>query len=146
MDTDSRSAVNPAHGEGSSAPPAREGTAHALGEIVATAVVTSALVPFLQTLAQKAAEETHAAVRVWLRDVFSKAKNKRIPPGEHHGELLVVEENPRLKIYLPTNASDEALRALEQLDIAEQVAAQEGAVAKVRIYWDERTRAWRTDR
>jgi len=145
MDTVSSSAINSSHGDGTSGQ--ASGSAHALGEIVATAVVTSALVPFIQTLAQKAAEDTHAAVREWLREVFRKAKYKRIPPGEHQGELLIVEENPRLKIYLPTNASDEALRALEELDIAEQVGGtKQGTVPKIRIYWDERAGVWRTDR
>jgi len=129
--------------------PAQDGghrSAHALGEIVATAVVTSALVPFLQTLAQKAAEETYAVVRGWLREIFRKAENKRIPPGEYHRELLIVEDHPQLRLYLPTDASDEALHALECLDLESRLQqAERGEVPKIRVYWDERKRTWRTD-
>ncbi|MEU3185692.1 hypothetical protein ABZ707_16035 [Streptomyces sp. NPDC006923] len=122
---------------------------HALGEIIATAVVTSALVPFAQTLAQKAAEDTYTAVRGWLREVFRGAEAKRVPPGERHRELLIVQDlDPKLQasLYLPTDASDEALRALERLDIGEEIAgARRGEPARVRVYWDERTGTWRTE-
>ncbi|MDX3849306.1 hypothetical protein [Streptomyces sp. AK02-01A] len=132
---------------GASGPGVPAGSAHALGEIIATAVVTSALVPFAQTLAQKAAEDTYTAVRGWLREVFRSAEAKRVPPGERHRELLIVQDlDPKLQasLYLPTDASDEALRALERLDIGEEIAtARRGEPAKIRVYWDERTGTWR---
>jgi hypothetical protein len=125
------------------------GSANALGEVIATATVTAAVVPFVQALAKKAAEDTYSGVRDWLRELFRKSKTKRVPPGHRPSELLVVQDdepNLNLRLYVPTEASDRALRSLEQLDLTEEVArAKRGKVARVRVYWDEREGRWRTD-
>ncbi|WP_125727623.1 hypothetical protein [Kibdelosporangium aridum] len=123
------------------------GTANALGEVIATAAVTAALVPFVQAVAKKAGEDSYDAVRGWLRGLFHKAKDKRTPPGENPRELLVVSDlDPSVKLFVPTDASDQAIDALTHLDLSNELERRKrGEVAKIRIYFDKRTGTWRTD-
>jgi hypothetical protein len=124
------------------------GSANAVGEVIVTAVVTAAVVPFVQTLVQKAAEDTYVGVRGWLRGLF-RSNADDDSPGQRQRELLIVRDvDPKLNlsIYVPTEISDRALRGLEQLDVdAEVNRAGRGKVAKVRIYWDEQTGLWKSD-
>lgn len=125
-------------------------SSHALGDVIATAVVTAAVVPFAQTVAQKAAEDTYASVRTWLRELFQSSKSKRIPAGHRDSKLLIVNDpDPALHLSLivPTNLSDRAIKALDSLDLDDVATASErDPVEKVRIYWDERTGIWRIER
>jgi hypothetical protein len=125
------------------------GSANAVGEVIVTAVVTAAVVPFVQTLVQKAAEDTYAGVRDWLRGLFRRSKADDDSPGQRQRELLIVRDiDPKLNlsIYVPTEISDRALRSLEHLDLdAEAQRARRGKVARVRIYWDEQTGDWKSD-
>ncbi|WUI01568.1 hypothetical protein OHR68_07035 [Spirillospora sp. NBC_00431] len=116
--------------------------------MIATATVTAAVLPFVQMLAQKAAEDTYSGVRGWLREKFRESKVKRIPPGEGPRELLIVvddDPNRYLRLYIPIEVSDRALRMLEQLDLAAEVArARQEDGVKVLVYWDEQEERWLT--
>ncbi|OKI18694.1 hypothetical protein A6A25_39340 [Saccharothrix sp. CB00851] len=113
--------------------------------MIATAAVTAAVVPFVQAIAKKAADDSYDAVRGWLKGLFRDSKAKRIPPGGAPKELLVVTDlDPKIKLYLPTDLSDQAIRALEQLDLDTGVArGKRDKVTKLPIYFDERTGTWR---
>jgi len=122
------------------------GSVGALPEVIVTAVTTAAVVPFIQTLVQKAAEETYAGVRSWLRGLFRRSRAVDDSPGQRQRELLIVRDvDPKLNlsIYVPTEISDRALRSLEHLDLDTEV--RKGKVTKVRIYWDEQTGQWKSD-
>jgi hypothetical protein len=125
-------------------------TTNALGEVIATALVTAAVVTFAQTLVKKATDDTYAAARGWLHELFQNAKIKRVPPGKGPRELLIVRDpDPRLNLslYMPSDVSDRAIQALEHLDLEAEIArARRRKVTKVGIYWDERTRIWRIDK
>jgi hypothetical protein len=123
-----------------------EPESHALGEVIATASITAALAPFVQQLAKKAADDAYDGVRSWLHGLFQGAKAKRGPAGDRTGKLLIVRDpDPsfNLSLVIPTNLSDRAIRALDQLDLDTAVTtACRGKVAKLYIFWDEGTGRW----
>lgn len=118
-----------------------EDSAQALGTVLTTAVVTAAVVPFVQALAKKAAEDSYDAVRSLLRKAFRAArKNSAIPARP----LLVVKnDDPGLNavLYAKPDMTDEAIRALADLDLGTITGS-----AKVQIFWNERTGSWQIDR
>jgi hypothetical protein len=122
---------------------------HALGEVVATAAITAALLPFTRELAKKAAEDTYDGVRSWLGGLFQSSKAKRVPAGHRNSKLLIVRDpDPTLNLSLivPTNLSDRAIDALDRLDLEEAVTKpRPGKPARVQIFWDERTGLWRIE-
>ena len=124
-----------------------EAESHAFGEVIATAAVTAALLPFVQQLAKRAADHTYDGVRSWLLKLFQGAKAKRGPvAGRHTAKLLIVRDpDPafNLSLVIPTDLSDSAIRSLERLDLdAAAAAARRGKVKKVQVFWDERTGQW----
>ncbi len=123
---------------------AATGTANALGEVIVTAVVTAAVLPFVQTLAEKAAEDSYTAVRDWIRRQF---RGRGLQPDEPSNALLVVKDpdpDLDLSIYLGPNVSNEAIQALGSLDIdAITHKSKRGKVAKTQIYWDGAAACWR---
>ncbi|MEU6780078.1 hypothetical protein ABZ912_12800 [Nonomuraea angiospora] len=143
MTTAERDTGDPAR----SAPPQEDdglGGSRALGDVIVTAIITAAVVPFVQTLMTKAAEDSYAAARSWLRRQFKKGD------PEDRGETLLIVKDPdpgvNVTLYLKPDASDEALRALEHVDMdAVAAEAKQDAVTKVQVYWDESAGRWRTE-
>lgn len=83
-------------------------------EVVAgAAVLSAAVVPFVKALAAKAADDTYGAVRNLLRRI---ARRRTRSPAQ---EQLLVVEDPAvpLTLHIRTQATDEALRALADLDL-----------------------------
>lgn len=116
-----------------------------IGEAIITATVTAGVLPFVQTLATKAAEDTYAGVRAWLKGMFRESQAKRITLGEQEHEVLEVHDPASdLRIDMPLDASDEALRSLKQLDLDDVIdRARRQNVNQIRIYWDEPSGRWR---
>lgn len=119
---------------------------HALGEVIATASITAALVPFVQQLAKRAADHAYDGVRSWLRGLFQGAREKRGPDGQRINKLLIVRDpDPALNLSLviPTDLSDRAISALDRLDLDTAVTtARRGKVPKVHVFWDEQAGQW----
>lgn len=138
--------------EGRSGSPRDDGTdrSSALGEVVTTAVITAAVVPFVQTLVTKAAEDSYAGARDWLRRQFSREDAGERGPESPSRTLLVVRDpDPGLNVALclVPDVSHEAIRALEHFDLEAVTAEAElDAVTRVRVYWDEAAGSWRTER
>ncbi|MFE1589294.1 hypothetical protein ACFW6Q_26885 [Streptomyces sp. NPDC058737] len=125
-------------------------------EPVVLAVVTVAVIPFVNTLVTKAGEEGYAAARALVRWVFRRGRAVKLP--EQHpprrGEraprpapLLIVEDpDPQLKmaIWLGVDTPDERLRTLKDLDMGAVVEDARSRDAKaVQIRWDEASRSWK---
>lgn len=120
------------------------GGANALGEVITTAVITAAVVPFVQTLLQKAAEDSYAAARAWLRRQFRSGADE----SEQQSRRLLVVRDPDpaldLALFFGPDVPDEAITALERLDVTGATQKpKRGKVAKTHIYWDAATGSWR---
>jgi tetratricopeptide (TPR) repeat protein len=121
-------------------PPADRGDA---STIVATAVVTTALVPFIQTLATKAAEQAYGAARSLIsRLLHPDQRATNTPPP---GPVLHVLRDSQSDTLLELSADrldDEALHALTLTDL-EALAAPDPAGRTVTIRWDNQAGLWR---
>ncbi|WP_097870047.1 hypothetical protein [Streptomyces sp. rh34] len=118
--------------------------------MVTTAVITAALVPFVQTLVTKAAEDSYVVARDWLRRQFDREDAGEGEPESASRTLLVVRDpDPGLNVALclVPDVSHEAIRALEHFDIEAVTAeAEPDAVTRVRVYWDEAAGSWQAER
>ncbi|MFF1745870.1 tetratricopeptide repeat protein [Streptomyces mirabilis] len=120
-------------------PPAVRGDAPT---IVATAVVTTALVPFIQTLATKAAEQAYGAARSLISRLLhpdQRATNTP-PPGPVLHVLRDSQSGTRLELSAD-RLDDEALHALTLTDL-EALAAPDPAGKTVTVRWDHQAGLW----
>ncbi|WP_410667750.1 hypothetical protein [Amycolatopsis sp. cmx-4-68] len=111
-------------------------------EVVAgTAVIAAAVVPFVKALAAKAADDTYGAVRNLLGRI-ARRRTRSLAPDQ----LLVVEDPAvPLTLHIRTQAADEALEALRDLDLTAVEARRRGKkrVERRVIAWDPQTKSWR---
>lgn len=117
--------------------------ATALGEVITTAVITAAVMPFIQTLVTKATEDSYLAAREWLRRRFRSSDDES---GDSENTLLVVTDpdpDLNLSLYFGPRVSSEAIRALERFDLAEVTEKSKSKTAATQVYWDEATGRWR---
>ncbi|MEV7890406.1 hypothetical protein ACWD3I_24385 [Streptomyces sp. NPDC002817] len=111
--------------------------------IVATAVVTTALVPFIQALATKAAEEAYGAARSLISRLLHSDQRATTPPPS--GPVFYVLQDPQSGTHLELRTGrldDEALHALTLTDL-ETLAAPDPAGGTVTIRWDDSVGLWR---
>ncbi|SNX66002.1 hypothetical protein SAMN06272735_7845 [Streptomyces sp. TLI_55] len=112
--------------------------------IVATAVVTTALVPFVQTLAAKAAEQAYGAARSLISRLLhgdDQPPTTTPPPGPAFHVLHDPQSGTRLELR-SERLDDEALNALTLTDL-EALAAPDPAGRTVTIRWDSTVGLWR---
>jgi tetratricopeptide (TPR) repeat protein len=83
--------------------------------VVVTAVVTAAVLPFLQSLAGKAAEDVHGL----LRQMFRRGRKSRTQPRHEGDNQLLIIEDPGtdVDLYVWLNRSPEAMTALASLNL-----------------------------
>jgi hypothetical protein len=129
----------PAPGPASAGP----GGPHAVETMITTAVVTAAVVPFLQGLVTKAAEDSYQAVRAALRRRFAQARGAEAEP-EATGQPLLIVNGGTVVLYVRPEMNDEAIRGLAGL--VEVVDAGDPAASKVQIFWNETDGRWQIDR
>jgi tetratricopeptide (TPR) repeat protein len=112
--------------------------------LTATAVVvTVAVVPFVQALASKAGEQAYNRIRDILRRIATRHDTHEwaAERSGRDGVLLVVRDPVTdLELHIRTKASNEALKSLADLALP---APEPGAVARVRVRWDDGGRVWR---
>ncbi len=113
--------------------------------IVLTALVTTAVVPFVQTMVTKAGEDSYDRLRHWLRDVFRRS----LPPPQQpdqRDQLLVVgqppDQPPAALLQIWTDLPDEAITALSQLTHDLRTAPATEPAAGQRWYWNTGSRCW----
>ncbi|MEU9287743.1 hypothetical protein AB0D57_24310 [Streptomyces sp. NPDC048275] len=111
--------------------------------IVVTAVVTTALVPFIQALATKAAEEAYGAARSLISRLLHRDQRatNTPPPGPVLHVLRDSQSGTRLELSAD-RLDDEALHALTLADL-EALAAPDPAGKTVTIRWDNEVGLWR---
>ena len=108
------------------------------------AVITVAIVPFVNALLARAANDTYEKARSLLRRLVDREGRDDQPDLPLAKQLLIVEDpDPRLNlaIHLWADTPDGAIRALKDLDL-EKLSAGATGVGKVRIYWNRATQSW----
>ncbi|MFD8008194.1 hypothetical protein [Streptomyces mirabilis] len=107
-------------------------------EVVATAVVTGALVPFIQTLVSKAGEDSYQAARAAIRRWSRMLRRTPVPsPGNEPVQQPGMEG---VVLRISVDVSNEALRQLAALDFA---AIRQTMGSAVEVSWDESLSEWK---
>jgi hypothetical protein len=108
-------------------------------------VITSVLVPFVQTMIAQAAEDSYKGLRRYLKARFGKA----MAPGEtphRDDQVLVIRppegEQPGAVLQIWADLPDEAISALSQLlyDLRRTQPPLPGT--ECRWYWNGAARRW----
>ncbi|MGW3445625.1 tetratricopeptide repeat protein [Streptomyces sp. NPDC001076] len=140
-------------------------------DVAVTAVVTTAVVPFVQALAAKVAEDTYGQARQLVRrllrrddgseDTYGRARqlvrrllhrDDRSDEGEEAspstptedgepGLAILQDPDAGVTLYLWSNASDEALRALSSLDLSE-LTLRRPDQGQVHLVWHPASGTW----
>lgn len=114
--------------------------------IVGTAAVTSVVLPFVQALVGKAAEDAYAAVRRLLHRGLGNpvtADQREISPAADPAreplDLVAIRDpETNTELVMPTALPDDAIRQLLRLG--------PGQIAGLVLTWDEHTQTWRQAR
>jgi len=112
-----------------------------VGTIVMTATITAAVVPFIQTLATKAAEDSYAAARAIIRRLL-RVQGARKRSFRVNGPVVYVEDPEHgIVLHLRANETDEALHALAELnlDLARVSTDERGPL---RVAFNDRRGEW----
>jgi TPR repeat protein len=123
-----------------------------LATVAATALVTTAVVPFVQALISQAAQDAYGQARRLIRRMLHRnqqpspapepAEPGGVPDGDEEPSLLIAEDpETGITLFVWSNASDEALRALSSLDMGE-LTARRPDQGRVRIVWHPDTGTW----
>jgi tetratricopeptide (TPR) repeat protein len=111
------------------------------GTVVTTAVVTAAAVPFVKTLAQKAAEDSYAAVRKFIRHLIRTHGQRKREYGAaaRKGPVLLVHDPTTGTILrLSPDLPDDAIRALTDASLT----PPSDTARPVRLIWDRAKGQW----
>lgn len=100
-------------------------------EIITTAVVTAALVPFVQAIAAKAGEDVYRAVRRLLPRLLPSREER-----PHVQTIEVVDPDTRTRLRLDVDLPADAVERLAEVD-EHAVQASDRL-----IYWDRERRRW----
>jgi TPR repeat protein len=105
------------------------------GTVAMTAAITAAVVPFIHTLATKAAEDSYAAVRAMISRLVRRHRTEERASGGTPGSVLrVTDPDTGVVLELRSDITDEALEALAELDV--------GAAGMLRVAWNDELRRW----
>jgi hypothetical protein len=126
--------------------------AYSLPELAATAVVTTAIVPFLQALTAKVAEDAYGQARRMVRRLLRRngrdndrnaESSQRTAPstGAEPGLAILQDPDAGITLFLWSNASDEALRALSSLDFRE-LTLRRPDQGQVHLVWHPASGTW----
>ncbi|WP_406349833.1 hypothetical protein [Streptomyces sp. NBC_00658] len=120
-----------------SATPAWEAT-------VITALVTTAVLPFIQTLVSKTAEDAYAQARQLIRRLPTRSASGAASLSRQAEAQFVIVDDPDadITLYLSSDVSDEALRALAAFDLSE-LTARRPDTGRVRLVWHQPSGTWR---
>ncbi|MFG3495794.1 hypothetical protein [Streptomyces sp. NPDC047928] len=114
--------------------------------VIAAAIGSAALLPFLQALATRAGERAYDSARSAIRALVHRWQDRErevqeLEVGDSYW-IVVHEDRTGLSFHVPPNLPDAALQALIDTDLKALAAPPEGD-ASVVISWNEQTRTWR---
>ncbi|MGW1160933.1 hypothetical protein ACWD48_22460, partial [Streptomyces sp. NPDC002519] len=109
--------------------------------MVTTAVVTTAVVPFVQALVSKVAEDAYGQARALIRRMMRRTPS---PAGTGRGATLLIVDDTAAQITLClwSDVTDEALRALASLSL-DELTAQRPDRGQIRLVWNPAQSRWR---
>ncbi|MGY6021657.1 tetratricopeptide repeat protein [Streptomyces spinosirectus] len=122
-------------------------------EVIVTAVVTTAVVPFVQSLVAKTADDAYGQARQFIQRLVrrNRATNNgstgedtpSSPPAVDTDAGLAVVQDPDagISLFLWSNASDEALRALSALDM-DELTLRRPDQGQVHLVWHPQSGTW----
>ncbi|MGW3493154.1 hypothetical protein [Streptomyces sp. NPDC001020] len=111
--------------------------------VVVTAIITTAVVPFVQALASKAAEHAYETARTLTRRLLLREDRAAAPPSG--GPVIYVLEDSQSGTRFELRSgrlSDEALLGLTLVDL-EALAAPDPSGRTVTIRWEDSVGVWR---
>jgi tetratricopeptide (TPR) repeat protein len=119
-------------------------------EVIVTAVVTTALVPFIQTLVSKSADDAYGQARQFIQRLVRRNRattngedTPSSPPAVDADMGLAIVQDPDvgISLFLWSNASDEALRALSALDL-DELTLRRPDQGQVHLVWHPEPGTW----
>ncbi|MFG2754068.1 tetratricopeptide repeat protein [Streptomyces xanthophaeus] len=121
-----------------------------MAEVALTAVVTTAVLPFVQVLVSKAGEDAYAQARALIRrlplgrrDAMDSESGAVSHSRQQEARFVIVDDpDTGITLYLSSEASDEALRALAAFDLSE-LTGRRPDEGHVRLIWHQATGTWR---
>lgn len=110
------------------------------GTVVVTAVVATAVIPFLQALMSKAAEDAYGQARALVHRMLRRAPAQS---EDRNGATLLIADDAdaHITLCLWSDVSDEALRALASLNL-DELAAQRPDRGRIRLVWNPANSRW----
>ncbi|WP_461091553.1 hypothetical protein, partial [Streptomyces incanus] len=116
-----------------------------------TVVVTTAVIPFLQALTAKVAEDAYGQARQLVRRLLRRngrsndrnegASSSTSAVGAEPGLAILQDPDAGITLFLWSNASDEALRALSSLDLGELMLRRPDQ-GRVHLVWHPASGTW----
>ncbi|MFG2793402.1 tetratricopeptide repeat protein [Streptomyces sp. NPDC048419] len=122
-------------------------------EVVVTAVVTTAFVPFVQALVSKIADDTYGQARQFIQRLVRRnrvtgndSNDEDTPPSPpavdaDAGLAIVQDPDAGISLFLWSNASDEALRALSALDL-DELTLRRPDQGQIHLVWHPASSKW----
>lgn len=124
----------------------------AVAEVATTALVTTAVVPFLHALSAKVAEDAYGQARQLVRRLLRRngkddrheepSQSSASDANTEPGLALLQDPDTGVTLFLWSNASDEALRALSSLDLGE-LTLRRPDQGQVHLVWHPASGTWR---
>jgi TPR repeat protein len=117
-----------------------------VGTVALTALVTTAVLPFVQALVSKAAEDAYGQARELVRRLVhrDRSANSASGPSRESEALFTIVEDPDagISLHLWSDVSDDALQALAAFDLNE-LTARRPDQGRIRVVWDQASGTWR---
>ncbi|MGQ5638972.1 MULTISPECIES: tetratricopeptide repeat protein [unclassified Streptomyces] len=112
----------------------------ATGTVVETAVVATAVIPFVQALVSKAAEDAYGQARALVQRMLGRSSTQS---EATNGATLLIADDPdaHITLCLWSDVTDEALRALASLDL-DELTAQRPDRGRIRLVWNPAASRW----
>ncbi|WP_328513152.1 sel1 repeat family protein [Streptomyces mirabilis] len=113
----------------------------ATGTVVVTAVVATAVIPFVQALMSKAAEDAYGQARALVQRMLRRSPSQS---EASNGATLLIADDPdaQITLCLWSDVTDEALRALTSLNL-DELTAQRPDRGRIRLVWNPANSRWR---
>jgi hypothetical protein len=114
-------------------------------DVIVTAILTAAILPFIQTIASKAAESSYYATRNLILNLMHRGGNIQIERSAGRSAEICIIRDPKNGVTFEMKddqfLSDEALDKLIETDL-ESLAAPDPSGKPVTIRWDDSKYMW----
>ncbi len=118
-----------------------------LATVVMTATITSAVVPFIQSLAAEAAKDVYHGAKALIRRLYQRRDGAAHPEDDQDDEdvtylLRVRDPELRIMLHVRSDIPAEAVAALQGVEVAD-LAEERDAADPAQLFWDATRGSWR---